>query len=57
MGTSAEFWDLLTFLYTSCVNFLNQKINVFGFDFSLWEAALSLAIIDLLLFAIFRVLD
>ncbi len=50
-------WDLMTFLWESALGFLNCRIDVFGLNFTLWEFALGIVIVDLLLFAIFRALN
>lgn len=52
-----SFWDILTFLWQSAVSFMGMRIEFLDIDFSLWEAAVALAIISLLLYAIFRCLD
>ncbi len=50
-------WDIMTFLWDSALDFLNNRIGVFGLNFTLWEFALGIVIVDLLLYAIFRALD
>ena len=52
-----SFWDILTFLWQSAVSFMGMRIEFLDIDFSLWEAAVALAIISILLYAIFRCLD
>lgn len=53
----ASFWDVLTFLWQSAASFMGTRISFLDIDFSLWEAAIALAVISLLLYAIFRCLD
>lgn len=50
-------WDIMTFLWESALSFLNNRIDVFGLNFTLWEFALGIVIVDLLLYAIFRALN
>ena len=57
MELTVPIWDILTFLWESALGFLNNRIDILGLDFSLWEFALGIAVVDLLLYAIFRVLN
>lgn len=50
-------WDLMTFLWESALGFLNNGIDILGLNFTLWEFALGIVIVDLLLYAIFRALN
>lgn len=54
---SETIWSLLTFLWESALGFLNNRIDILGLNFTLWEFALGIVIVDLLLYAIFRALD
>ena len=40
---SATIWDILTFLWESALGFLNNRIDILGLNFSLWEFALGMA--------------
>lgn len=57
MELTATIWDILTFLWESALGFLDNRIDILGLDFSLWEFALGIVVVDLLLYAIFRVLN
>lgn len=50
-------WDLMTFLWESALGFLNNRIDILGLNFTLWEFALGIVVVDLLLYAIFRALN
>lgn len=54
---AATIWDILTFLWESALGFLNNRIDILGLNFSLWEFALGIVVVDLLLYAIFRCLN
>ena len=55
---NVTFWDLLTLLWNNAVGFLTEcRINAFGIDFTLWEFGFGIAVVSLLLYAIFRVLN
>lgn len=57
MKLTATIWDIFTFLWESALGFLNNRIDILGLDFSLWDFALGIVVVDLLLYAIFRVLN
>ncbi len=50
-------WDIMTFLWESALGFLDNRIDILGLNFTLWQFALGIAVVDLLLYAIFRCLD
>lgn len=50
-------WDWLSFLWSSAIDFLNFPIQGLGIDCTLWQFALGFAILDLILFAVFRALE
>lgn len=50
-------WDIMTFLWNSALGFLDNRIDILGLNFTLWQFALGIVVVDLLLYAIFRCLD
>ena len=50
-------WDFLTYLWNSAADFLNYRIDMLGLDFTLWQVCIGVAVVDLLLYAIFRCLE
>lgn len=52
-----ELWDMLTVLWTAAVNFMGYEINCFGLNFTLWQFALGVAVLDILCWAVSRVLQ
>lgn len=52
-----SFWELLTTLWDAGVSFMNNEIAFLDVHFTLWQAAIGLAVISLLFYAIFRCLD
>lgn len=53
----ASFWDLLSILWDSVMNFMSNEVAFLDVHFTLWQAAIALAVISLLLYAIFRCLE
>jgi len=50
-------WDVLTFLWESAMGFLNNRIDIMGLHFTLWEFALGSTILLLVCSAIFNKSD
>lgn len=47
----AEFWDLLTYLWECCYNFLNTSIVTIGsVNISLWQFALGFVLLGMVLY-------
>ncbi len=50
-------WDVMTFLWESAIGFLNNRIDIMGLHFTLWEFAFGSAVLLLVCSVVFKNTD
>ena len=52
-----DIWQGLTMLWNSAVDFMSIELTAIGLNFTLWQFAIGVVVVELLLYAVFRALE